>query len=110
MATTLYGYGPHNITADGDYDVACVGGRDGRQKRLTIGWDRTTGDIVVKSRKHGSAADFVTQSYTKKDETLAAAALAADDVVYVDATDKDIRITGANTSAGELTFAVASEN
>ncbi len=45
MATTLYGYGPHTIAADGDYDVACVGGREGRQKILTIGLDRTGGTM-----------------------------------------------------------------
>lgn|SRR3990167_5515224 len=109
MATTLLGYGPHTIAANDDYDVACVKGRPGRSKRLVIGLNVTAGNFVIKSRATGGDEDFATQSYTKQDETVAAAAISADATVWVDATGKDIRLTGAGGSAGTLKFQMISE-
>ena len=109
MSTTLFGYGPHSIAADGDYDVACVGGRPGRTKILTIGLDRTGGTFSIKSRKAGSTDDFAAQGYTNQAGTVVTTDLTADAAVQVDCTGKDIRITGSATSVGTLKFDIASE-
>lgn len=109
MATTLYGYGPHTLAAGTDYDIACAP-RPGRASRLTIAIDISAGDITVKSRGRGSTADYATQSYTKSDETLAAAAVAADATIKVDNTGKDIRLTTAALTVASVLFSVDSDS
>lgn len=106
----LLGYGPHTLGASDTYDVKCVGGAPKRNKQLTIGIDISAGNILVHSRKSGSSAAFEVQSYKKADETLAAAAIAADATVRVDCTGKDIRLVTAALTNAVVDFAVDNES
>lgn len=105
----LYGYGPHALGAGQNYEVKCVEGAPNRNKQLTIGIDISAGNILVHSRKKGSAAAFEVQSYKKADETLAAAAIAADASIRVDCTNKDIRLVTAALTVAVVDFAVDNE-
>jgi hypothetical protein len=88
----LSGYGPHVLAAGNDYYLQCVRGNPSKNKQLTIGIDISAGSITVMSRESdiGAGQALETQSYKKSDETLAAAAIAADATVRVDATAKDV--------------------
>lgn len=105
----LYGYGPHALVAGNDYYLKAVNGNaKGRREQLTIGIDISAGNISVLSRERGggSAVALEAQSYKKADETLAAAAIAADASVRVDATSKDIVLRTAALTVANVYLAL----
>lgn len=108
MATTLYGLGPHSITTNDDFDLAAGAGEPGHDTDVTLHLEFGTfdGNVTVKSRGRGSGGTFVTQSYVKPDETVAAAALAATTVVRVKTTGKNLRLTTAARTTGTLTLTI----
>ena len=111
--TRLYGYGPHTVAANDDYDIACVGAET-RPQLLTIGlhFGTSPASVAITSRAHGGADAFVSQAYIKPDGTTATAALSGTDThVQIDCTGKDIRLTttGGNANAMTWRFGLSSE-
>jgi hypothetical protein len=104
MSQSLYGYGPHSITSDDDYDLKCVG-TETRPQLLTIGLEFGTydGNVTVKTRKQGSSESWKTQAYAKDDFSTSAAAVTANQDLQIDVTGKDVRLTTAGRSTGTLT-------
>src|SRR6266568_7958778 len=108
MATKLYGYGPNNVSVNDDYDLQCLNNTRGRREVLLVGFKKNNafdGTITIKSRTRGSAEAFVAQAYTKQDGSSAVAAIAAaalDSTYVVDATNKDIRLTTAVRTVGDI--------
>ena len=104
MSTSLYGYGPHSITTNDDYDLKAVGAET-RPQLLTIGLEYGTydGNVILKTRRQGSSDTFITQAYAKPDATVATAALTANTNVQLDVTGKDVRLTTAGRTTGTLT-------
>lgn len=102
----LTGYGPHEITTDGDYDIACivVDGNRPTLDTISLDWGTFDGDVTFKTRKRGSDADFEVQSYVESDGSVAVAALSGptDKTVQIDVTGKDLRITTNGRSMGTL--------
>jgi hypothetical protein len=108
MATSLTGYGPFSITTNDDFDLKALGIDGSKAVLLTIGLKFGTfdGNVTIKSRRRNSSDSFVTQSYVRPDGSVVSTALAADTVVQVDATGKDIRLTTASSSTGTLTAGI----
>lgn len=108
MSTSLYGYGPHIITADGDYDLKCVGDETRPQlATISLAFGAHTGNVTIKSKKmRSTVASFAAQAYVKQDGTVGTTALAADALAQVDATGKDLRLTLDSSNASPMTVEV----
>ena len=109
----LIGYGPHVVSANDDYDLLAAQGDEGRDTDVTVGLEFLNGyngTVTPKTRPQGTSDSFAGAGYTKADETVASAGIAAGTNIRMKMTGKELRLTTTLRTAGELRITVRKSN